>query len=84
MAKVKVGWWDEIAGHLQQAGRSSEATKGDSYSEEEARRAAVYTREDLILVVSHLSSLNRQIASIKNLLILLVFLVACLAIRFAL
>jgi hypothetical protein len=58
-------WWDMEAGRLQQAGRLTEGEKDELYSDEEVNRAVVYTREDLIMVVSYLSSLNRQIATIK-------------------
>lgn len=58
-------WWDRAAGTLQRNVRQDEWGAGEEPTEEEARRANVHAREDLILVVSLLSSLNRQLETIK-------------------
>lgn len=74
-------WWDMLAGDLQRRGRESEGEKGEEYSDAEANRAMVYTREDLILAVTHLSSLNLQIFRLHRTLKLLVALVAVIAVK---
>lgn len=62
----KLDWWDRAAGELQNMGNGDyphEApTRNDAY------RVALHTRQDLILVVSYLSSLNKQAFQIKLLL----------------
>ena len=60
--------WDVEAGRLQASGRITEEHKAEEYSDNEVRRATVYTREDLILVVSYLSALTRQVVVLKGLL----------------
>lgn len=56
------------AGELQAMTRASEAEKETQYSVSEIRRAIMHTREDAVLMVSLLDSLNRQAASIRGLL----------------
>ena len=56
------------AAALQQMTIDSEEEKGFSYNSDEIGRATVHTRQDLILIVSHISSLNRQVNTIKILL----------------
>jgi hypothetical protein len=58
-------WWDEKASELQQKVRFSERDQSDLYDQDDVAKATVHMREDLVLVVSHLSSLNRQIATVK-------------------
>jgi hypothetical protein len=70
------GWWDKKAGDLQRTVRLSEDEIGEAHSAADARRATVHGRQDLILITSYLSSLNRQIATIKVLLSVLTVLVA--------
>jgi len=62
-------WWEDDAELFLRRRQQDEATGVGGPSEEEARRAAVYTREDLSLVVSYLSALNLQVSTIKNILI---------------
>lgn len=40
----------------------------DDYSEEQMRQSIVHTRSDMVLLVSHLSSLNQQVATMRRLL----------------
>lgn len=83
------GWtrykYSEAAGSLQRAVMSSERTnleKGlDDYTEEEVRQATVHTRQDLVLVVSYLSALNTQAATIRRLLWLILAVLAFVALR---
>jgi len=64
--------YSEKAAELQRGVRSDEVDQylnGQAeFSEGQARQAAVHTREDLVMVVSHLSSLNIQIGTIRRLL----------------
>lgn len=62
-------WWEDDAVFAQRKKRQDEQERGEQFSEEEAFRATAYTRDDLSMVVSYLSSLNRQISVIKNILI---------------
>lgn len=73
---MKRTWWDVRAAELQAANRDSEGRKNERYTEEQTRRAAVYTREDLVMVVSHLSALNAQLAILCRLLVALVVIAA--------
>jgi len=65
-------------------GRDSEGLKAEEFSDGDARRAAVYTREDLILVVSYLSSLNRQIALLIRIVLAIAIIAAVVAARYLL
>ena len=58
--------YDERAGRLQQMNRASEEEKGEDYDESAVRRSIVYTREDITLVVSYLSSVNQQLAGLRR------------------
>lgn len=69
-------WWADKAEALQDRVRNREAERGIDYADEDVRRATVHTREDIVLVVSLLSSVNRQLSTIK---LLLVFLLAGVA-----
>ena len=73
---MKLPWWDAQATRLQALNRDSEARKGEHYTSEEAWRAAVYTREDLALIVAYASALNRQIAFLCRLLLVLTIIAA--------
>ena len=55
-----------IAGYLQAKGRETEAEKDDIYTDDEVRRATVYTREDMIVVVSLLDAVNRQLRYLRG------------------
>ena len=58
--------YDERAGRLQQMNRTSEEEKGEDYDESVVRRSIVYTREDITLVVSYLSSVNQQLTGLRR------------------
>ena len=70
--------YDDRASRLQQMNRTSEDEKGEQYDEAVVRRSIVYTREDTTMVVSYLSSLNRQLAALRRVAWILVALVAVL------
>ena len=74
-------WWDERAAQLQRMGRDGERTKTDTYSDDEVRRAIIYTREDVVLLVSYLSSANEQLVLVARLLMAAVALLAIIAWR---
>jgi hypothetical protein len=63
--------WDAIAQALQNRVRHDEIQIGADYPESDVRRATVHAREDIVLLVSLLSSINRQLWTIKALLVLL-------------
>lgn len=73
-----MGWWDDRAGNLQQFVRSEEARNLEysNYGEETVRQAVVHCRQDVVMLVSHLSSVNRQLRAIKWLLAACVVLIA--------
>lgn len=68
--------YDEKAAHLQAVTRESESVKEEDFTEEQIRRAIVYSREDLILLVSYVSSVNQQLTYIRWLLTVLIGLLA--------
>ena len=68
--------YDRKAAALQDMTRDSEGEKLYAFSAEEAQAAQVRTREDLVLVVSHISSVNEQLRSLRGLLILLIILLS--------
>jgi len=63
-------WWYTRALVLQDAVRSEEASISMDYDAEVVRRATVHGREDLVLIVSYLSSANVQLWHLKFLLFL--------------
>ena len=61
-------WWDDAAADLRDRVRKvdeEEVYKID-YSEEEVRRAIVHTRQDVVMLVSHLSSISKQLRTISR------------------
>ena len=73
---------DTIAGKLQQGVRFREIdqlAKGlDQYDDDTVRQATLHARLDLVLAISYLSSLNKQLAVIRGLLWLIAALLAVL------
>lgn len=65
-----MSWWDAKAARLQDSVRASEIRSADfsQYGDDDVARAVVHTRRDVVLIVSHLSSLNSQLRIIKWLL----------------
>ena len=63
-------WWDEKALHLQLGVRGDES-EPQQYSEEQVRQATVHARQDIVLVVSYLSSATNLLADIRFALIVL-------------
>jgi hypothetical protein len=60
------GWWDRAAARLQEMGDGN-YPKNDP-GPDDIYRVVLHTRQDLILLVSYLSSLNRQLFQLKLLL----------------
>ncbi|MCE7902470.1 MAG: hypothetical protein DYH20_07395 [Gammaproteobacteria bacterium PRO9] len=56
--------------------RDTEARVDAEYNDSEVRRATVHMREDIVLVVSQLSSLNNQLIQVNRLLLLVIALLA--------
>jgi hypothetical protein len=52
-------WYDRKAARLQSSVRSDPPPMAN-YTDEQTRQAVVHTREDVVLLVSYLSSLNVQ------------------------
>jgi hypothetical protein len=76
-------WWDEKAKHLRQGVRHDEAGLDSShvFTEDEVRKATVHSREDMVLIVSYLSSANRQLAIIRWVLIVLTIVVIMIGLK---
>ena len=72
--------YDRKAAALKVMTLDSEARAPDRFDEKEARRALVRTRGDVILMVSHLSTLNRQLKWVTVLLSLILVVLIVLAI----
>ena len=60
-----MGWWDIKGSELQASIRAAEATQVREHSDDEVRQAQVHARQDLVLLVSHLSAANKQLSQIK-------------------
>jgi hypothetical protein len=73
--------YDSEAEELQQSVRNTESEKDVEYDDSQIRQAIVHMREDVVLLVSYLSSLNRQLMWLRRLLWTVVALLAWLTIR---
>lgn len=78
-----MSWWDDKAARLQASVRSAERDMPeiDMYEDQEIKRAVLHTREDIVMVLSLLSSLNGQIRTVQWLLAVIVALLAYAAFR---
>lgn len=76
---MKEPWWDVKAGQLQRPSfgdyPTGDPTRNDFY------RVVLHTRQDLILVVSYLSSLNKQFFEIKALLVMIAVLLLLIVVK---
>jgi len=79
---TKKWWWDKQAEDVQSSVRGVESGNPPPYSAARTRMAVVHTREDVVLLVSNLSSANLHLAWIIKLLIAI--LVALVVIAFEL
>jgi hypothetical protein len=73
--------YDKKAGHLQEMVRDHEFSSEQEYDAAQVRQAVVHGREDIVLIVSHLSTANNQLASIRRLLIILIVLITMLILK---
>lgn len=77
--------YSNLAADLQRGVISDEdsqlASGHAEYSEARARQAVVHTPHDLVMVISHLSSLNQQVRTIRWLLWVTISLLAILVIE---
>jgi hypothetical protein len=48
-------WWDQKAALLQQSVRADEREMDGDFSDSDLKRSLVHARQDIILLVSHLS-----------------------------
>ncbi|MDY7525371.1 hypothetical protein [Sphingomonas sp. 10B4] len=62
--------WDDRAARLQDSVRAAEQRNAEfsQYDQDDVARAVVHTRQDVVLLVSQLSSLNAQLRMVKWLL----------------
>jgi hypothetical protein len=74
-------WFDDKAGSLQSSVRLTELDKGLDYPEEDVRRATVHTRDDVVMLVSYLSSANWQLRSVRRLLMLIAVLLTVVILK---
>lgn len=73
--------YDDKAGALQTSVKIAEREQLEKiqYNSAEARQATVHARQDLVLMVSHISSLNKQAQTIRRLMwaaVILLFIIA--------
>lgn len=71
-------WWDKRAGDLQRDVKQGEGAAGSVlgirspgaivYEDDDIKTAIVHARQDIVLLVSYLSSVNQQLSTIKYLL----------------
>ncbi len=70
-------WWQKEALAFLREVRQNESENNYEPSEEEWKRAIIYTRQDIILLIGYLVTANKQLSSIKSLLVfILVVLIA--------
>ena len=59
-------WWDDAASDLQYSVKVAEQDIEIDYSEEKVRQAIVHTRQDVVMLVSHLDSISKQLRTISR------------------
>ncbi len=59
-------WWDDRARDLQSIIREGELERRINYEDEEVSTAIVHTRQDIVLLVSNLSSISKQLRTISR------------------
>jgi hypothetical protein len=72
-------WWDEKAGRLQSQSFGDHPT--ESGTKDDTYKIILHARQDIILIVSYLSSLNRQASHISLLLVVVVMLLTYIAFK---
>ena len=79
LPKEKPRWWDKQAIDVQSSVRGVESGIPPPYSAPKTRMAVIHTREDVVLLVSHLSSANLQLPWIVKLLMALLVILVVIA-----
>lgn len=64
-----LSWWMRDAARLSDMGKVTEADHGVEYDKETVNRSVVYTRQDVVLMVSLLDSVNKQLRWVRWILI---------------
>lgn len=67
-------FWSKEASELQQKVIEADRKIIGSFTKEDIPQAIVHIRQDLVLIYSNLESLNKQIRTIKNLLLIITIL----------
>jgi hypothetical protein len=75
--------YSAIAARLLSDVKYAELERPVDYADSEVRQATVHTRQDVVLIVSHLSSLNAQVAVVRFLLWVIAICLAMLVDHFA-
>lgn len=73
--------YDKKAAELLSVTRESEAEKAHDYETAHVRRSVVHSREDLILAVSYLSSMNEQLVWVRRFLAVIAVLLLAIFVR---
>ena len=75
-------WWHEKVGRLKNDVRDHEDQWKIDYSEEEVRKATVHTRQDVVLVVGYLGTLNDQLGKIYRVSFLILLVLILILVSF--
>ena len=75
-------WWDERVRRLLYDVKAHEAEWKIDYSEEEVRIATVHTRQDVVLVVGYLGTLNDQLGKIYRVSFLILLVLILILVSF--
>jgi hypothetical protein len=73
--------WDRRAAGLQSRVRKDEAETDMNYDDSHVRRSVVLAREDIVMMVSYLSTANSSLANIRVILMVVVCLLGYIAYR---
>jgi len=73
--------WDNRAARLQERVIDDDSKDYRYHDEQAVRRAIIKVREDIVLLVSYLSSANTQLSTIKILLLIVVMALAYIGYR---
>lgn len=73
-----MSWWDIKASQLSSQTRTTESRKEETYDEATVKRAIICTREDVVMLVSLLSSSNALVSRVGNLLIFVLFMLGAI------
>jgi len=80
--KRKQAWWMADTVAVQESGRWKDSAQSDAYTDEQVRRAIVYTREDVAGLFCLLDAVNVQLRSITYLLLAILMVAVPVALRY--